>query len=191
MKKLFISLFIIFLSTANVSAKALPNDTINTVRWYKVYWSGIHVADLKAQVKEDGLDAEIKSFGIVKKISKYESTFQTRFGYVEGEFIPYSYYTEFQQRNGGRKIDIKYNKDGIIADETVTPPDNRAKRPAVEDELKHDTFDPLTAFMVARKKLKESLLNGDNSFDLKMYDGRRLAQLDFKNRRTLPQKDKG
>ncbi|PIR38087.1 MAG: hypothetical protein COV35_07555 [Alphaproteobacteria bacterium CG11_big_fil_rev_8_21_14_0_20_39_49] len=180
MKKLFLCFLVLLTFSPKAYAGALPEDTISAIRWYKVYWSGIHVADLKAHVKEDGLDAIIESYGIVKKVSKYESVFKTRFNYVEGEFVPDSYYTEFQQRNGGRKIDIKFNKDGTVAKEEVTPPDNRAKRPAVSEKLKHDTFDPLTAFMAARKKVKESLEKGNNSFSIKMYDGRRLSDLDFK-----------
>jgi hypothetical protein len=179
MKNLCLFFLLLIFSATGVNAKVIPSDTVKTVRWYKVYWSGIHVADLKADVKEDGLDAIIESYGIVKKISKYESKFKTKFQYVEGEFVPNSYYTEFQQRNGSRKIDIKYNNDGVVSEEKVVPPDNRAKRPAVDDNLKQDAFDPLTAFMAARKMLKESLAKGEDQFELKMYDGRRLAKLVF------------
>lgn len=183
MNKVILSLAFLFLSIPSAFSTAQHSDisdTIKVVRWYKVYWSGIHVADLKAEIKEDSIEASVDSFGIVKKISKYQSEFKSTFGYVEGKFIPYSYYTDFKQRKGSKKINLNYNKDGVIIEESVIPPDNRQKRPAVEDGLKIGSFDPLTVFMVARQKVKASLVGGKTSFNLNMYDGRRLADLQFK-----------
>lgn len=177
MKKLLTAL--IALAISLIFGTASANNNLNTARWYKVYWSGIHVADLIAGANNNRLDTVIRSYGIVQKVSQYSSRTSTVFNIDNGQYVPLSFYTEFQQRSGARKIDIKYSGNGTIVEEAVTPPDNRAKRPAVAETLKKNAVDPLTAFMIARQEIKNNLAKGNNKFSLDIYDGRRLSRLDF------------
>lgn len=198
MKKFVLAVLLAFCSIpasfANIRPEAASTafvETPNVARWYKVYWGGVHVADLKAEIHGNQMDTVIESFGLAKKVSKYESKSRTMFDLVDGQYRPQSFYTEFQQRHGDRTIDIKYAPDGKIAQETVTPPDNRAKRPAVTDERKHSSADPLTAAIIARQKIRESLEKGQKHFSFPMYDGRRLSTLDFTIHGRMPRRIDG
>jgi hypothetical protein len=177
MKKIF--LILIVLSSYITTANAGPSPTLDTTRSYQVYIKGIHIADLNAGIKEDSLTSDIDSYGIVKKISKYSSHGKSTFIFKNGEFIPQHYYTNFTQRHGPRTVDIKYNDKGEIISEVVTPPDHSWKRPTVNQANKKGAFDPLTAVMVARQKIINGLKNDQNSFNINIYDGRRLARLEF------------
>lgn len=179
-KTILLLIFLILVPISNSSASAGDNETLTVARWYKVYWGGLHVADLVAGINGSRFDTIIKSYGIVKKFSNYSSSTTSYFDVENGKYIPKSFFTEFQQRKRHRTIDIKYNENGGILDEAVNPPDNRAKRPAVDVTLKDGSVDPLTAVMIAREKIRESLENGNTAFSFNMYDGRRLASLDFK-----------
>ncbi len=187
MKKILLLTILIFFSQSSAyslaeekpSSEDSYDNLNNKAAWYKVYWTGVHIADLVVEVKDGSMDTVIESYGIVKKISKYASRTSSKFSFENGKYIPKSFYTQFQQRNGGKKINIVYNSSGIIEAESVTPPDKRGKRPAVKNEMKVDTVDPLTAVMVAHAKIKESLKQNIKNFSFNMYDGRRLAQLDF------------
>ena len=171
-----ITLIIVLFTFSAAASTEKPEAT----RLYRVYWSGLHIADLAASVKGNKVDTIIESYGIVRKVSKYRSKTQSKFDFADGRFVPLSFYAEFTQRNGGRSIDIKYDESGNIIHEKVTPPDKRYKRPAVEDEMKINTVDPLTAFLAARLKLIENMQAGKQNFSFNMYDGRRLSRLDFK-----------
>lgn len=181
MKKAFLLLATSLLLSLSASSHAAlsAGQQMDMTRWYKIYWSGFHVADLKARLTDDSLKTIIESYGVVKQISKYSSKTTSEFKFTEGNYIPESFYTEFRQRKNSRTIDIKYTPQGAILEEAVTPPDNRAKRPAVDAALKQDAVDPLTAVVIARQRIKESLVNGDKNFSFKMYDGRRLSMLAF------------
>ncbi|MCE3231756.1 MAG: hypothetical protein K0R98_13 [Rickettsiaceae bacterium] len=177
MKKLLLTILITLLSAKLALAEPSPN--ITATRIYKVYVKGIHVGDLKGIIKDNQIEANIQSYGLAKKISKYESLDRTDFNFISNAFLPQSYYTKFNQRQGGRTVDIKYSDNGRIVYEQVTPPDKRYKRPAVKEEHKKGAVDPLTAFLVARQKIIEGLQNNTTSFSFNIYDGRRLAKLEF------------
>lgn len=176
-KKLFLA-FLVILSSAQL-AFAETSPIINATRTYKVFVKGIHVGDLIGEIRDKEIKATIKSYGLAKAISKYESFDRTDFTFNNDAFIPRSYYTKFIQRQGAKIVDIKYGSNGTVITEQVTPPDKRYKRPAVKEENKKGAVDPLTAFLVARQKVIEGLKSGNNSFSFNIYDGRRLARLEF------------
>ena len=173
-------------------------DTLHITRWYKVYWLGMHVANLVTEVKEDDdgifhMESHINSKGIAKKVSKFwnvtkSSTRKT----AKGEFIPYQFDSISRLRKKKRSIAINYVDSGTIEQETVTPPDNRHKRPAVENERKIGTFDPHTAVLVAHKQIKDALDSCKKYFTVPIYDARRLSNLNFvmKGRKKLKYNDK-
>jgi hypothetical protein len=177
MKKIIIGLFLSVLTVNLAVAEPAPIPLVT--RQYRVTVKGIHVADLKATIKENEIISRIDSYGLAKKISKYWSDDTNSFIYKNGTFIPQNYYTKFNQRQGQRIVSIKYDDKGKVNFEQVTPPDNRNKRPAVKDSNKIGALDPLTAFLVARLKTIEGLNSGNNAFSFNIYDGRRLFRLDF------------
>jgi hypothetical protein len=178
-KYLLTVLLVLFTTTSAIGDGFNKKNHLNSTKLYKVYWSGIHVADLIINIENDSIFANIESYGIVKKVSKYRSSFKSQFEYNNDHYKPISYYTEFEMRNGSKTINIQYSPDGTIKNEVVTPPDKRSKRPAVKDILKNNSADPLTAFMISRQLIKENLAKNNTKFSLNIYDGRRLSRLDF------------
>ena len=163
---------------SKVSRKILTED-LNVKRWYKVYWAGIHIANLLAQSSGNKIDALIDSRGIVKKVSKFSSDTSTVFNFDGNSYTPVSFHTKFRLKNKTREINIEYDESGTITKDSVVPPDRRSKRPAVPESMKKNTFDPLTSFMKARYEIKNNLAKGQNKFTIDMYDGRRLSKLNF------------
>lgn len=182
MKKLNIILFIgVLLLSTNSIAKPREFSDINAARIYKVYYAGLHIADFITQATNNRVEAIIESKGIAKLFSNYSSkTFVTyKYNKAKNDYIPFEFFTESKLKNRERKINITYNDIGNIVTENVTPPDNRTKRPAVENNLKIGALDPLMVAIFARDKIHEAINKQENEFTLKVYDGRRLANLYF------------
>jgi len=175
MKKIILTVIVFFAVTQ--PSYALKEDS---ARWYKAYWSGIHVGDLFAQFKEGKFNARVETIGIVKKISKYRSDFSGTYDYKDGKYAPRSYYTFFTRRGGNKTIDITYDENGNVTYDKTVPPDKAFKRKPVIAENKNGTFDPLTAILEIRRQIKLALDEGRKEFDVKVYDGRRLARFAFK-----------
>lgn len=178
MQKIFFIVIILFTFTNRSYAQNNENILTDKARWYKIYWSGIHIADLKIQMTDGEVKSVIESYGIVKKVSKFHNITNTKFDYVDGKYIPKIFSNTAKHRHGNRTIDVEYN-NGLITKEAVNPPDKRFKRPAVDDKMKIGAFDPLSVALNAREQVKNGLKNGARKFSINMYDGRRLARLDF------------
>ena len=163
------------LAFANEGSHPAPQ----VAKWYKVYWSGIHVADMIATVEDKKMDIMIDSYGIAKTLSKFSSKTRSTFVFKDGRYVPASYYSAFTQRRGDRSIDINYNTEGVITSEVVNPPDKSWKRPPVEDDKKVGAYDPVTVFLAARNYLKMAHEAQKNYFSLPVYDGRRLSRIHF------------
>jgi len=181
MKRIFIiTLITILLPFSGTFASKKKDELSDIVRHYKVYWAGLHIGDLVARVNNDRMDTLIESYGIAKLISNYSSKTHATFSYKNGEYKPSSFFTEFKLQKRDRTIGIKYKNDGGIMEEAITPPDKVGKRPPISEEQKQNAVDPLTAFMLARQKIKENLDKENSGFSFNMYDGRRLSRLEFK-----------
>ena len=171
---LILAFYLILLPLSSIAA-----DNTTTARWYKIYWNKIYIADLKASISENEVAAKIQSYGTVKAISKYANYTYTKFHKNGDQYIPEEFISNTTQRQGKKDVVIKYGNDGKILEESVTPPDKRHKRPAVEDNLKIDAFNPAFAAIIARDKIGDGLANGKKKFHLNIYDGRRLSKLEF------------
>ncbi len=150
-----------------------------SARWYKVHWNNMYLADLKVELRDNDITAKIDSHGVIKTISKYSNYSHSKFHNNNGKYIPEIFNSNLTQRQGKKDIIIKYGENGEITEESVIPPDNRYKRPAVENHLKKDAPNPLVAVLLTRDKIRESLEKGENKFEYNIYDGRRLARLEF------------
>lgn len=170
----------------NLPKEVTPTNGLkNTIRLYKVYWSGLHVGDLVAELKVSGdlynLRAIINSYGVARLISRYQidSDMITRFD--DGEYIQSTFKVWKKLRKKERDIKITYNSsDGKIVAEYNHPPEKRWKRKEVSKSLKDESFNPLTVVLVARQKIIEATKTGESTFTLPFYDGRRRGDLLFK-----------
>lgn len=179
-RRLFFLLYacFIFYSPIALAATTSP-DTQTLVRWYKIYWSGIHVADLIASLSQGNFTTQIETYGLAKTISKYASLTSLEYNKNNNIYAPIAYHSKFNQRHGGRSVEISYLENGKIAYQSVTPPDAEWKRPKVPEALRKHAVDPLAAFLLAQQKIKEALEQNNQRFTIDVYDGRSLYGLDF------------
>lgn len=106
---------------------------------------------------------------------------------------PETFQTKVVLKKKTREMEVRYDASGrdVVCDQ-VTPPDNRAKRPAVPANQKKETYDFLSIVFEARRlsmnAFKENHFNerGMYSFTLPLYDGRRRSNINF----TLHKKKK-
>ena len=163
------------------NSPALPNLT----KFYKAYWMGMHVGDIISQISQDKngayyIESRIQSRGIAKRFLKYWSVSKSLVNIDDSGNISSQYFfTKSATKRKTREINLSYDEAGNLAGEEVIPPDNRKKRPFVEDDLKYIATDPHSIILVSRKKIKESLDNNISNFSIPVYDGRRLTNVDF------------
>ncbi len=161
------------------------NKLKKQARWYRVYWGAMTVGDLFINLipteEGYGMRTSIQSKGLAKMVSNWqgESGSTMRFVYPD-KYLPTRFKTSFQLRDRKRRIDIHWDENGKVIKEINEPPENRNKRPAVDEELKQNTGDPLTSILMARSELRKSILEGRTEFDVPYYDGRRKTNLHFK-----------
>jgi len=128
-----------------------------------------------------------KSTGFIDYLFGWVSHTVSVFRVSDNKVIPESFKTKVVLKKKTREIALDYDGSGksIVLDK-VTPPDNRAKRPAVETALKQGTYDPLSIVVEARKiimkTVKDNKFNKDSKhvFALPLYDGRRRSDISFK-----------
>lgn len=163
-------------------------EKFSTAMHYAVTLSGFPVADIYVglQSRPNG-DVEarsmIRSSGIADIAGGYKSD-TTTVAQTPGGYGPVSYQTQFKLKGDWRTIKLAYSKTGdIVQPEYNEPPEKRWKRAEVPAAQKNGTFDPLTAALAAREKLKQLSADGKlaagNKFSLPLYDGRRRADLVF------------
>jgi hypothetical protein len=126
-----------------------------------------------------------KTNGFIDYLFGWMSYTTSEFKVTDGKIIPQKFKTKVKLKRKIREIEITYDNSGNIVSENVTPPDNRDKRPAVSDNLKKGTFDPLTIGIEARrlviKCIKEDNFakSGTYKFSLPLYDARRRSDILF------------
>ena len=174
------SKLIFFITLSFLPCLSFADDyPLSGARWYKIYWNNIYIADLKAGISQGEIVSQIDSQGVVKTISHYSGRTYSKYSFRNGVYIQDYFESRLQQRQGTKEAKIYYSDEGKIRTETISPPENPAKRQKVADDLKIGALNPLFAAFMAHKKIKAALITGEKSFILNTYDGRRLAKLEF------------
>jgi len=175
-----LSKFIFFILIAFLPCVSMAVDApLRVARWYKIYWNGLYIADLKVEIGENNMISQIDSLGVVKTISNYANRTYSKFHMEKGLYIQDYFESRLQQRKGTKEVRIYYAADGKIRTEVLTPPDSPGKRPKVSDDMKIGASNPLFAAIVARDKIKAAITGQEKTFNFNIYEGRRLSRLDF------------
>lgn len=166
----------------------------NVTKRFNLGYLTFDVADFYAEIKPIETTSEYTKY-VSKFYSKSNGFIDYLFGWrsntvsvtkaYKNKTIPISFRTKVLLKKKTREIAIDYDNQGKILFEQVTPPDNRAKRPAVEDAKKAGSFDPLSIVIEAHRMIKNAFVednfNSKNkySFSLPLYDGRRRSDINF------------
>jgi hypothetical protein len=155
---------------------------LNIKAVYEFGFTGVRFGKLGVEIEQDAehyrITSDIITTGLVKIFVKHSSHTT-----VEGkgkDFIypDISYQTHYQTKKKKKSAMLVY-KDGKVAKESVTPPENRATRPEVEDALKSGSSDPLSLIMRIREALFKAQRAKKDTFSVTYYDARRLTRINF------------
>lgn len=175
--------------------KSKTQEVIKDSKRYNIGYLTFDVADFYG---------EVIPLNSTKDYTRYQFRFYSRtngfvdylFGWIshtisivkmyDNKVVPEKFRTKAVLKKKTREISIDYDASGRrITHEEVIPPDNRGKRPAVPDDMKLNTYDPLAMAFEARRMIMSAFKN-DNfndrkkySFNLPMYDGRRRSDMKF------------
>ncbi len=184
--------------TGPVEAKpqkvAKPLDK-TLIRKYNIGYLTFDVADVYGEFKALEKTSDYtrysfrfysKSNGMIDYLFGWMSHTVSTMKVYKNKVVPEKFRTKSILKKKTREIALDYSSGGknIVFDQ-VTPPDNRGKRPAVPDDMKVGTYDPLTAAIEARRivmqAFRENNFNDRNkySFSLPVYDGRRRSDVNF------------
>lgn len=167
-------------ATAETGAGLQP---YNGTGYYTVSWGGITVGGMVVDAHEDAdsyrMQVETRSSGLVKAISKHHSSNTVSGLRRSGEYIPQRFESRFSLRGKSRHIVLEYDKQGRLTHEENNPPEPEHKRPPVPMDVKRDVIDALTTLFVQRQKIHEALASGQDRFTIRMYDGRRVTDLEY------------
>lgn len=159
---------IFFLSSVQANAESIQAN-------YKVYWGGMHVADLQAKTDEKRISTQIDTKGLVGMVSNYKNQAEAELNYHNGEYVPTRFSKKSQKTSGNKHTEIAY-KAGRVDD--LKSSENLSQETAKEaGNLR--AVDPLSAFVIARAKVREALRQQRKSFSLSTYDGKKLSRLHF------------
>jgi hypothetical protein len=170
------------------TVKADPLKALNVSNIYKVEWVNMTVAYFVAEVKTNGSDVSFKfhseSMGLVDKLVNFGWSSLTEAKFDGNNYKPVSVNRMSEMKKRARKITLEYDAKGNITKDVVTPPENRAKRPEVEQSEKNGTYDALTLFLQARSEVIDifkdrKFTNGEAKVSLPIYDGRKKSIMDL------------
>lgn len=160
-----------------------PLQPYNSHAYYDVSWSGIRVGGMVIDASEDAdsyaMTLKMKSDGLAWVLTKHHSTTTVEGIRRGGRYLPQRFETWFTLRKKTRHIVLDYDRQGRLVHEINTPPEDPNKRKPVPLELKREVVDALSVFFVQRPLLYEALEQGKERFTLRMYDGRRLTDMNY------------
>lgn len=153
-------------------------------RLYKIYWSGLHVGNAYTEIiptqEGYGMRLHMRSRGVAKLLTDWKgNSAASMYERDDKSFVPKRFLTAYENRKKPKRIELLFNKAGSVQKESVEPPDNRDKRPAVPAANKNGVYDPVSLIFAARHEVRKAIEAGKNTFTMKMYDGRRRTDLPF------------
>lgn len=155
----------------------------NIAALYRIYWMNLHVGDLVAEISANENEVRftniMRARNIAKKAGNFRSKTITNAAFDGEKFIPSSFYTSNSLRKRTRNIEIKYDESGNIISEKINLKEDPSKRLSVENILKSDAYDPLTIALNMRKIIFQYKNHPSYKFMMKLYEGRRLSELNF------------
>lgn len=144
---------------------------------YDLSYGGIVFGRLGVEIEQSAkhydITTDIITTGVVKFFVPHKSHSTTDATGTDFAYNHILYESNYQTRNKKKYVKIEV-KDGKSV-ETLVPPDDRSKRPAVPEADKKNAADPLSFILHVREALHQAMQTGQNSFEVKFFDGRRLS----------------
>lgn len=172
--------FAMFPAVADSSLDPWPQ----TQSEYLFRWNGMPFGALSLAMEADDsrytLRCHIESRGLLRLFSRHESNSDVSGNVRRLSGGPRRYETFYKSRGKPRHVRLVYDEEGQITEEVVEPPENPEKRPPVARELSRGTLDPLSYALAVRAALRDARAKGAGSFSLRIYEGRRLMDTEYR-----------
>ena len=176
MKKLLFLLFALIPTLASAE---------NLLLKYKCSWEGMEAGLVTLQNIETGdgynVTTSTDTTGIVKTLTNFYSHTVTVGKITNGQYLPTQYDTKWQTKKNSPHIIVTYAENGEVS-EVAEPPENRNKRPEVEQVHKQGSFDFASVFLNSRGQIKQMIESGQAlplQFTIKVFDARRVFNANF------------
>jgi hypothetical protein len=177
-------LTVCILLTLASAAQADP-PAVHAVRAYDVFWGGVQIGSLVAEVKEENgiyhFNTLMHSGAMLKYIALYQNDAQGTIKANDAKgFIPVSFDDAVKLRRKQRHIHLDFAEDGTLKSNEVAPPESPLKRPPIDISALKDSIDPLTAALRVQHYVRA--YRKDNSatqFTMNVFDGRKLFAVHY------------
>jgi len=121
--------------------------------------------------------SDIELSGIAKLFTQHKSHTESKGSGANFKYTNIDYETHYQIKKKKKHVKLVY-KDGVLIDEVMEPLNPR--RPKVPLELRSKAFDPLSFLLHLREQLATALAAKAEEFNMTLFDGRNLMQIDVK-----------
>lgn len=166
------------------AAHAGPEPFPKTLK-YRIAWNGIKIGRVNIDTSQTQysykMTLDTKTTGIAKMFSPLKSITWASGRFYEGNIVPQKYSARSTSDEGkNRTALLTYDESGMLLERKTDPTDDPNWRPVVPVAEVEDAYDPVTAFFVLRQKLFANVNAHITDTPIKTYDGRRLAEFNFK-----------
>ena len=170
--KVFLFIIVTFVTMHNVSAQ----ENFDTS--YKIYLSGLHVANLKATAMQSNLSTELNTLGAIHFLTGYSNKSQSHFRFMDGEYRPQTFHKISKRHRSDKLVNMTFSESGRL---TSYQNSKSSESSSLNLAKTMFAFDPLTAFMEARYMIRKAINDkGSSQFSVPIYDGKTVANLAFK-----------
>lgn len=181
-KGLFLLCFVAVCAAGPLAcAQEVPLDSYNRIIRYDFEWNGIALGKIALEVSEtDGAYAVrtlVKSRGVASFFVKHTSDSNVKGERSAAGYVPRTYMADVTTRKKNKKVLLEFDGSGLITKQENIPADT--DRPKVKAQEMEGARDPLSTVLAIRKAVYDSIGSGKTSFDLHMFDGKRLFKLDM------------
>lgn len=186
---------LLLMLSAYPTLAAEPLIPINFKGIYDINLGEVRFARMGLEIEQDSdhyaITGDIASTGIVKLFANHKSHTTVDASGKQFFYPVRVYESNYSTRKKKKYVKLEYN-NGSAVKETLVPPENRAKRPEVSQQLKKGSYDPLSFIVAMRQQVAKALASGKNDFVIDAYDGRRLNRAHFTmgEKKTLRLNDK-
>lgn len=128
------------------------------------------------------IKVDTKTRGLVHMFAPLQSVAEARGSKQDGSYVP-THYISKADKDGDEKdrlVEIRYDEKGHITERTRKPADSPTWRPVVPLAKANEATDPMSAFFVARKLMRDAMVHNQRETSVLTYDGARLARMTLK-----------
>jgi hypothetical protein len=135
----------------------------------------MHVAELKATSQGNRFSTEIGTTGLVGMMSNYKNVAETEFTVKNGIYTPTRFSKKSERTSGTKHTELGYNSGTVATQKSSEEQSSEALQAAG----KIQAIDPLAAVIIARQRILKARTSGEKQFSFPLYDGKKLATLNF------------